>query len=153
MKWASGMIAARYPQQMATRLLSFLTDIEKALIKESVANMGPTWDAARMVSYHHGMARLLLSPPKDAEAPAPGGSIFLQSFLLADGSPCLKTTLGWDGSTATSVISVYSKPAVDWKSEASHIASAWLAGPPAVVAAAPEAASEPGLVPLASATG
>jgi hypothetical protein len=152
MKWASGMIAARYPPQMATRLLSFLTDIEKALIKESAASMGPTWDAARMVSYHHGMARLLLSPPKDAENPAPGGSVFLQSFLLADGSPCLKATLGWDGSAATSVISVYSKPAVDWKAHAGQIASAWLAGPPAVVAA-PEPASEPGLVPLASATG
>jgi hypothetical protein len=152
MKWASGMIAARYPQQMATRLLSFLTDIEKALIKESVASMGPTWDAARMVNYHHGMARLLLSPPKDAEAPAPGGSIFLQSFLLADGSPCLKASLGWDGSAATAVISVYSKPAVDWRLEAARIASTWLAGPPAALAA-PETVSEPGLVPLASRTG
>ncbi len=137
---------------MATRLLSFLTDIEKALIKESVSNMGPTWDAARMVSYQQSLARMILTPPKDAENPAPGGSIFLQCFLLADGSPCLKATLGWDGSTASSVISVYSKPAVDWKLEAAKIGSQWLAGPPAVMTPV-ESASEPGLVPLSSATG
>jgi hypothetical protein len=140
------------PQKMATRLLSFLTDIEKALIKESVSNMGPTWDAARMVSYHQSLARLILTTPKDAENPAPGGTVFLQCFLLADGSPCLKATLGWDGSAASSVISVYSKPKVDWKAEAAAIASSWLAGPPAVVAPV-EVASEPGLVPLSKATG
>jgi hypothetical protein len=137
---------------MATRLLSFLTDIEKALIKESVSNMGPTWDASRMVSYQQSLARMILTPPKDAENPAPGGTVFLQCFLLADGSPCLKATLGWDGSAASSVISVYSKPKVDWKAEAAQIASQWLAGPPAVVASA-EAASVPGLMPLSSATG
>jgi hypothetical protein len=150
MNQASGIVAARYPNPMAPRLLSFLTDIEKALTKESVSNMGPTWDAARMVSYHHGLARLTLTTPKGAENPAPGGTIFLQSFLLADGSPCLKATLSWDGSAASSVISVYSKPAVDWNAEAAQIGSSWLAGPPA---AAPEVSSEPGLVPLSSATG
>ena len=137
---------------MATRLLSFLTEIEKALTKESVSNMGPTWDTSRMVSYQQSLARMILTPPKDAENPAPGGAIFLQCFLLADGSPCLKATLSWDGSTASSAVSVYSKPEVDWKNEAAKIGSLWLAGPPAVVAPA-GAVSEPGLVPLSSATG
>lgn len=137
---------------MATRLLSFLNDIEKALIKESASSMGPTWDSARMVSYHQGLARMVLTTPRDAENPAPGGTIFLQTFVLADGSPCLKATLGWDGTEATAVVSVYSRPQVDWPAEAALIASGWLVGPPDTVAA-PESASFPGLAPLATRTG
>jgi hypothetical protein len=137
---------------MATRLLSFLSDIEKALIKESASNMGPAWEYARMVSYHNRMARLTITPQKGSEAGTPAGTVFLQSFRLADGSPCLKATLGWDGSTSSSVVSVYSKPEVNWNAEAARIASAWLAGP-AAEAARPVASSEPGLAPLVSAVG
>jgi hypothetical protein len=115
---------------MPIRLLSFLNDIETALAKQSAANMGPTWDASRMVSYHQSLARMVLSTPKNTENPAPGGTVFLQSFLLSDGSPCLKATVGWEGSTASSVVAVYAKPELDWKAEASRIASIWLAGPP-----------------------
>jgi hypothetical protein len=137
---------------MANRLLSFLSDIEKALIKESASNMGPAWDCARMVSYHNRMARMTLTPQKGSEPGTPAGTVFLQSFRLADGSPCLKASLSWDGSASSSVVSVYSKPEVNWNVEASRIASAWLAGPQAE--AAPEAASsEPGLAPLVAAVG
>jgi hypothetical protein len=117
---------------MPIRLLSFLTDIEKALAKESAASMGPTWDASRLVSYHQSLARMILSSPKDAETPAPGGTVFLQSFLLSDGSPCLKATVSWEGSAASSVVAVYAKPELDWKTEAARIASLWLAGPPQI---------------------
>jgi hypothetical protein len=137
---------------MATRLLSFLSDIEKALIKESASNMGPTWEYARMVSYHNRMARITITPQKDSEVEVHGGTVFLQGFRLADGSPCLKATVAWDGSAATTVISVYSKPELNWASEAARIASVWFAGPPAI-ATVTEAASQPGLAPLSVATG
>jgi hypothetical protein len=115
---------------MPIRLLSFLNEIEAALAKQSAANMGPSWDASRMVSYHQSLARMVLTPAKNIENPAPGGTVFLQSFLLSDGSPCLKATVSWEGSAASSVVAVYAKPELDWKAEASRIASIWLAGPP-----------------------
>jgi len=62
-----------------------------------------------------------------------GGTIFLQTFTLADGAVCVKVSLGWKGSDALPVISVYSTPSSNWKLEASRIASAWLEGPPASV--------------------
>jgi len=136
---------------MATRLLSFLTDIEQALLKESASNMGPTWDSMRLVNFKSGLARLTLTPPHGAEVVAPGGTIFLQSFLLSDGSLCLKASLGWQDSASTSLVAVYAKPNVDWKAEARQIASAWLAGPPAMatIETAPSAAHRP-LVAVAS---
>jgi len=136
---------------MAIRLLSFLTDIEQALLKESAANMGPTWETIRMVNYHHGLARMTLAPPKDAEAGGVGGTILLQSFLLADGSVCLKAILGWEGSAQPRVIAVYSKPQLNWKAEAMRIASLWLAGPAASIAV--EAAARPDLAPLLAKAG
>ncbi|HEY5228291.1 MAG TPA: hypothetical protein VIJ19_07095 [Opitutaceae bacterium] len=126
---------------MPIRLLSFLNDIEAALTKQSAASMGPTWDASRMVSYHQSLARMVLAPAKTEESPAPGGSVFLQSFLLSDGSPCLKATVGWEGSAASAVVAVYAKPELDWKAEAARIASIWLSGPPQVKSAAPESAA------------
>jgi hypothetical protein len=137
---------------MATRLLSFLSDIEKALIKESASNMGPTWEYSRMVSYHNRMARMTITPQKDSEAGVHGGTVFLQGFRLSDGSPCLRATVSWDGSAASTVISVYSKPELNWGTEAARIASAWFAGPPAI-ATVTEASSQPGLAPLSVATG
>lgn len=129
---------------MATRLLSLLSEIEQALRKESAANMGPTWDSLRTVNYKSGLARLTLTTPPDAvdEAAAPGGTIFLQSFLLADGSQCLKVNLGWTGVTATSLIAIYAKPQVNWLSEARLIASSWLAGPPVQAAIPAELPAE-----------
>ena len=137
---------------MPTRLLSFLSDIEQALLKESAASMGPVWTATRMVNYHQGLARMTLIPPPLAEEPAPhGGTILLQNFLLSDGSLCLKAVLGWDGSTQSALISVYSKPHVDWRAEASQIASRWLAGPAAETGVV--APAQPDLPALLSATG
>lgn len=148
-KWPTGRTL---PPKMATRLLSFLSDIEKALIKESASNMGPTWEYSRMVSYHNRMARMTITPQKDAEVGTHAGTVFLQGFRLADGSPCLKATVAWEGSAASTVISVYSKPDLNWNTEAARIASAWFAGPPAI-ATVVEATSQPGLAPLSVATG
>jgi hypothetical protein len=67
---------------------------------------------------------------------APGGTILLQSFLLADGTLCLKVNLGWTGVTATWLIAIYAKPQVNWLAEARHIAATCLVGPP-VQAAVP----------------
>jgi len=131
------------------RLLSFLADIERALIAESPAVEGGAWESQRMVSFHHGLARLTLSPHQGVESP--GGSIFLQSFSLADGSLCLKASLNWKGSEAVQVVPVYSTPSLNWKLEASRIASTWLQGPPAI--STPTALSETELRPLATAVG
>jgi hypothetical protein len=123
---------------MPIRLLSFLNDIENALVKESASNMGPTWETTRMVSYHQSIARMTLTPPKDAESTTVGGSMFLQSFLLSDGSPCLKATLNWEGSNESSIFAVYAKPGMYWKAEAARIASAWLTGPTRAKESRPE---------------
>lgn len=113
------------------RLLSFLSDIERALVAESPVVAGGAWETNRMVNFHHGLARLTLKPRSGAEDISAGGSIFLQAFVLADGSLCLKASLNWKGSDAFPVLAVYSTPGLNWKLEASRIASAWLEGPPA----------------------
>jgi hypothetical protein len=112
------------------RLLSFLTEIEKSLIAESPMVEGGAWQTTRMVNFHHGLARLTLTPRGD-EFPLPQGTIFLQSFALADGSICLKASLNWKGSDAFPVMAVYTTPTTNWKLEASKIASRWLEGAPA----------------------
>ncbi len=114
------------------RLLSFLSDIEKALIAESPVVEGGAWESTRMVNFYQGMARLSVTPRPSADLELPTGSIFLQSFVLADGSICLKANLTWKGSDAFPIISVYSTPTLNWKLEASRIAMAWLEGPPAL---------------------
>jgi hypothetical protein len=136
---------------MSTRLLSFLTEIESAIAKESASNMGPSWDASRIVSYHQNLARMTLTSPKGAESPAPGGTVFLQSFLLSDGSPCLKASLSWEGTAATAALSVFSKPELDWKAEARKIATLWLNGPTTQVQAEDPVASD--IEPLKAALG
>jgi len=129
------------------RLLSFLADIERALIAGSPDREGGAWETQRMVSFHHGLARLTLAAREGVDLP--GGSIFLQSFSLADGSLCLKASLSWKGTEAVQVVPVYSTPTLIWKQEASRIASAWLQGPPAV--SAPAALPETELRPLTAA--
>jgi hypothetical protein len=127
---------------MPIRLLSFLNDIERALARESAANLGPSWEVSRMVSYHQSLARMTLTPARDSAPGGKCGSVFLQSFLLSDGSPCLKATLGWEGSTAAPVIAVYAKPELDWRAEAMRIASAWLNGPAQASEVTAESATE-----------
>lgn len=113
------------------RLLSFLTEIEKALLAESPMVEGGAWNLTRMVNFHSHLARLSLTGRPGAELPVTGGTIFLQSFALADGSLCLKATLNWRDSEAQSVIPVYAVPSLNWKLAASSIAMAFLEGPAA----------------------
>jgi hypothetical protein len=136
---------------MATRLLSSLTQIEQALLKQSAADNGPAWEVTRMVNYHHGLARMTLNPPANAEPTQARGAIFLQSYMLADGTLCFKVSLNWQGSDSFPVISIFTKPGLDWQAEAARIASAWLAGPAPSVA--PLAFAEETLSPLVAAVG
>ena len=113
------------------RLLSFASDIERALVAESPAVDGGVWETTRMVNFHHNLARVTLTPRPGCDLPLPTGTIFLQAFALADGSLCLKASLNWKGSESLSIQAVYSTPSTNWKLEASRIASVWLEGPPA----------------------
>jgi hypothetical protein len=130
------------------RLLSFLTAIENALQAESPALEGGAWESNRMVNFHHGLARLTLTPRPGNAMPA--GAIFLQEFILADGSLCLKASLNWKGRDAFPTLAVYSTPQLNWKLEASRVASTWVEGPREIVTSASE---ELGLRPLAAAVG
>jgi hypothetical protein len=115
------------------RLLSFLSEIERALLAESPAVDGGAWQSNRMVNFDLGLARLTLTPNPTADLPFPPGTILLQAFSLADGSLCIKASLNWQGSAAIPVLAVYSTPGTNWKLEASRIASAWIEGPSAAL--------------------
>jgi hypothetical protein len=128
---------------MATRLLSFLNDVEQALITQS-ASAGHSWLTSRMVNYHHGLARLTISPAAGSDAAQMRGTIFIQSFELADGSHCSKASLSWQGVDSFPVLAVYAKPGTDWKAEAARIAGVWLTGGAPVLASA----EAPDLSPL-----
>ena len=130
------------------RLLSFITEIERALVAESPAIDGGAWDSARLVNFQQQLARLSLTARPGAELPVTRGTIFLQSFALADGSLCLKTSLNWNDNNAPVTIAVYATPGVNWKLEASRIASLWLEGPRAVAAPTLHEMSEAPLAPL-----
>lgn len=132
------------------RLLSFLSDIERAVLAESPVVDGGAWESTRMVNFHHNLARLSLKPRNTEEVPFPAGAIFLQAFALADGSLCLKASLNWMGSESFPVVSVYSTPQTNWKLEASRIASAWLEGPAAVIVTSAESEGQPALTAIAS---
>lgn len=135
------------------RLLSFLSDVERALIAESPVIEGGAWETTRIVNFHHGLARLTVKPRPGAEEISAGGSIFVQSFLLADGSLCLKASLNWKGSDALPVIAVYSTPGINWKVEAGRVASRWLEGPPAQATVISTATAETSFQPLAAVAG
>lgn len=122
------------------RLLSFLTDLERAIRMEANADENAIWDAARIVNFQTGLARLTLTC-READLGMPSGTLLLQYFSLANGSFSLKASLNWQGSDLTSHLSVYDTPVLNWKLEASRIAAAWLAGPPA--AATSTSAEEP----------
>jgi hypothetical protein len=126
---------------MHNRLLSFLTDVEKALVADDPAPSDGSWEAARTVNYHLGLARLMLGVrlPEGGKTD-PRGTILLQSYQLADGTPCLKAALSWTGSDRNTVRSLFTKPEVDWTREARKIAAEWMAGPPAKAETPAEAA-------------
>lgn len=132
---------------MNTRLLSFLSDFENALLADDPApGDGGTWQSTRAVNYHLGLARLTLKVALPSGQIEARGTILMQSYALADETTCLKASLNWEGRDQAVQRSIYSKPGVDWKREARKIAAEWMAGPPAVLEAAP--AHE---VPLAAA--
>jgi hypothetical protein len=139
--------------QPAMRLLSFISEIEKSLIANSPVVEGGAWETQRMVNFHHGLARLTLKARAGAELIADGGAIFVQAFALADGSLCLKASLNWKGSDALPIIAVYSTPTLNWKLEASRIASAWLEGPPAAGSIVTTNLGNPAVRPLQAAAG
>jgi hypothetical protein len=113
------------------RLLSFLTEIERAIFMEANAAEGTLWETSRMVNFQAGLARLILTRRADAESEMPQGTVLVQYFGLADGSFCVKSHLHWEGNETTQTLAAYDTPLLNWKLEATRIASAWLAGPPA----------------------
>jgi hypothetical protein len=126
------------------RLLSFLSDIERSICLEANAGEGAVWDSARIVNFKNGLARLTLTL-REPGLGLPEGTILLQHFAMANGSFCLKASLSWQGSDAAPVVSVYDTPQLNWKLEASRIATIWIAGPAAALTTSssqPEATME-----------
>ncbi len=115
------------------RLLSFLTDVERAIRLEANAGEDAIWESTRIVNFKTGLGRLTLTL-REEDSGLPAGTVLLQYFALANGSFCLKATLNWEDSTASTLLSVYDTPTLNWKLEASRVATAWLAGPPAAAA-------------------
>ena len=112
------------------RLLSFLSEIERALVTGRPDSNGMAdWESTRMVNFQQGLARLSINPKDDRSGRS--GNIFLQAFTLANGSQCLKASLNWNGSDAVAMIAVYSTPTLNWRNEAARIALEWSNGPQA----------------------
>jgi hypothetical protein len=123
-------------------MLSFLSDVERALAADDPAPDDGAWETSRTVNYHLGLARLTLNV-RSASGLAPRGSVLLQGYQLADGTPCLKAALHWHGSEANQTRAIYTKPDINWTSEARKVAAEWMAGPPSAAlagAATPEPA-------------
>jgi hypothetical protein len=116
---------------MHSRLLSFLSDFERALLADDPSPDEGTWQNERAVNYRSGLARVQLGVRLPDGRRQIRGSVLLQGFRLADGAACLKALISWQGSDATATHAIFSKPGCDWKSEARRLASNWMAGPPA----------------------
>jgi hypothetical protein len=134
---------------MHTRLLSFFADLENALLADDPSPSEGSWDTSRTVNYAAGLARLNLSVRLGTGKIEARGAVLLQSYLLADGSPCLKIALSWTGTDRQAFRSIYSRPDTNWKSEARKAAAEWMAGPPAKI----EPATEEQPAPAALAAG
>ena len=129
---------------MHSRLLSFLSDFERAIQADDPSPDEGSWQASRTVNYRNGLARLQLSVVRPDKQIKPRGSVLVQSYKLADGAACLKAQLSWADSEQTAMHSIFAKPGCDWKSEARRLAAKWMAGAPAIVSLAveePEAAT------------
>jgi hypothetical protein len=120
---------------MHTRLLSFLSDLEHALMADDPAPLDGTWETIRTVNYHLGLARLTLNV-RTTDNLIRRGQVLLQSYQLADGTPCLKAALSWNGTDKTDTRAIYSKPDINWTSEARKVAATWMAGLPELTEAA-----------------
>lgn len=114
---------------MHTRLLSFLADFERALAADDPAPLDGSWETTRTVNYHLGLARLNLNVRTSGNLVS-RGQVLLQSYQLADGTPCLKAALSWVGTENGLTRAIYSKPDVNWTSEARKVAAEWMAGIP-----------------------
>ncbi|AOS45088.1 hypothetical protein Verru16b_02164 [Lacunisphaera limnophila] len=119
---------------MNSRLLSFLSDFERALQADDPSPDDGSWQTSRAVNYRSGLARLQLGVRLPDQGMKNRGSVLLQSYMLADGSGCLKAQLNWAGSEATVMHSIFAKPDCSWKTEARRLAATWMAGAPAHVA-------------------
>ena len=115
---------------MSQRLSSFLSSIAAACQCDEPSPNGGSWDISRTINYRLGLARLVLSSRSPEQGVQPMGSILLQSFVLADGSPCVKATLSWTENATTAAHAVYAKPDTNWEAAARLMASEWLAGAP-----------------------
>jgi hypothetical protein len=124
---------------MLPRLLCFLSDVERALAADDPAPNDGRWDNSRTVNYHLDLARLCLAARLGDDTRLPRGIINLQGFTLADGTACLKAALTWTGSSAESVQAIYTKPGLNWTSEARRVAALWMGGPPAEATIIPSA--------------
>ena len=109
------------------RLLSFLTAVEQSIGLDDPSPQGGKWDNTRMINYHQGLARLSLAALHGAVS-VPLGTVLVQSFHLADGSTCLKTSLKWKDSTSEVVQAIYESSDTNWIAEARTVASTWLNG-------------------------
>lgn len=121
---------------MHSRLLSFLSDFERALFADDPAPDEGSWQNERAVNYRSGLARVQLGVRQPDGLRKVRGNVLLQGFKLADGASCLKAQIGWMGSESTATHAIFSKPGCDWKSEARRLAAQWMAGPPASATAA-----------------
>ncbi|HET7536695.1 MAG TPA: hypothetical protein VFJ90_09590 [Candidatus Didemnitutus sp.] len=122
---------------MHTRLLSFLSDFERTLQADDPSPSDGSWSTLRTVNFHLGLARLILGVQLPAGGKEARGSLFLQSYQLADGTPCLRVALAWTGASAPVTRVIYSQPETNWLSEARRVAAEWMGGPPAKVEVAP----------------
>ena len=122
---------------MLPRLLCFFSDIERALLADDPAPNDGVWETTRTVNYSLDLARLALNVRLGDHTALPRGVINLQGFTLADGTSCLKAALSWAGSSAEVMQSIYTKPGINWTSEARRVAALWMAGPPAVAVPEP----------------
>lgn len=116
---------------MHSRLLSFLSDFERAILADDPAPEGCIWETERTANYRSGLARLELQMRTLGQTRCLRGSVLLQSFKLAGGAGCLKMQFSWADTETVSTHAVFAKPGCDWKSEARRLAALWLAGPPA----------------------
>ncbi len=113
---------------MPYRLLSLLTEIEKAVRAGQEALGGPALDSSRMVNFRAGLARIQWRAAAGAGAD-PRGHIQLQHFALADGRACIKAAMGWHGVDLRRTVEIFAAPDVNWTTEAQRVAEAWLDGP------------------------
>ncbi|HEY4246641.1 MAG TPA: hypothetical protein VGM64_07275 [Lacunisphaera sp.] len=113
---------------MSNRLLTLLTQIERAVVANDPSPGGGTWDTLRLVNFHQGLARLTFSIRSMTGATSTQGVVLLQDFTLADGTQCVKANLSWQGIEKSALYSIYSKPLLDWNREAAQIGAQWLDG-------------------------